>query len=168
MDATPIRPAYSSWPAYNQRLRDAVAGLSAEQLAIAPSPDRWPLWATLGHVACQRVFWLCDFAGVPGKESTPFQNAAFNCPGDDDLENVLGPTELADALDSTFDIVERCLDTWSFASLTEKIVRADFGPDWVHTRGAVIQRVFAHDMYHAGQVVQTLGISGWRKPDLWG
>lgn len=82
MDATPIRPAYSSWPAYNQRLRDAVAGLTAGQLAIAPSPDRWPLWATLGQVACQRVF--------------------------------------------------------------------------------------AHDMYHAGQVVQTLGIAGLRKPDLWG
>lgn len=167
MDGTPIRPAFSSWPAHNQRLRDAVADLTAHQLGITPGPGRWPLWATLGHVACQRVFWLCDFAGVAGKESTPFQNAAYNCPGDDDLDNVLGPAELADALGSTFGIVERCLDTWSFESLEEKIVRPDFGPDWVHTRGAIIQRVFAHDMYHAGQVVQTLGMAGLQKPNLW-
>jgi len=81
---------------YNQRLRDIVAAMTQEQLAIQPSPDRWPLWATVGHAACQRVFWLCDFAGEPGAETTPFTNATYNCPGDDDLEHVLS----ADALDA--------------------------------------------------------------------
>jgi len=69
-----IRPAYCKWPDYNRALRDAVAGLTDEQLAIQPSPDRWPTWATVGHAACQRVFWLCDFAGEPGAETTPFTN----------------------------------------------------------------------------------------------
>jgi hypothetical protein len=38
-DAT-IRPAYSTWPKYNQRLREVVAALTDEQLAMRPSPDR--------------------------------------------------------------------------------------------------------------------------------
>ena len=80
-----IRPAYGMRPTYAGRFRDTVATLTDEQLAIEPSPERWPLWATVGHTACQRVFWLCDFAGEPGAATTPFTNAAFDCPGDDDL-----------------------------------------------------------------------------------
>ena len=49
------------------------------------------MWATVGHLACQRVFWLCDFAGDPGAETTPFTNAVYHCPGDDDLDHVLTP-----------------------------------------------------------------------------
>jgi hypothetical protein len=41
-----IRPAYSRWPEYNRRLRDVVAAMTDEQLAMRPSPERWPLWAT--------------------------------------------------------------------------------------------------------------------------
>ena len=61
-----IRPAFSRWPIVNRRLREAVAGLTVDQLAGGPGADRWPLWALVGHLACQRVFWLCDFAGEPG------------------------------------------------------------------------------------------------------
>jgi hypothetical protein len=112
-----VRPAYSNWPRYNQALRDLVGSLTDEQLAIRPSPERWPLWATVGHAACQRVFWLCDFAGEPGAADSPFPNAGYNCPGDDDLEHVLSPNALAQALVSTFRIVDGCLDRWTLDML---------------------------------------------------
>lgn len=166
-DAT-IRPAFSTWPKYNQRLRDAVAALTDEQLAIQPSPERWPLWATVGHTACQRVFWLCDFAGEPGADTTPFTNAAFNCPGDDDLEHVLSAKALAEALDSTFQIVERCLDRWTPDMLNEEIRRPEWDASWVHTRGWVIQRVLSHDVYHTAELNEALGIAGLPQVDLWG
>lgn len=162
-----LRLAFATWPHLNDRLMRAVSGLTAEQLALQPSPGQWPLWATLGHLACQRVFWLCDFAGVPGKETTPFTNAAYDCPGDDDLENVLGPEELAAALDSTFAIVERCLDTWEVGSLPESIRRPEFGPDWVMGRGEVLGRTFAHDVWHAGQLSLTLSAHGLGRVDVW-
>ncbi len=73
-----IRPAYSTWPQVNQRHRDAVAAMTDEQFAIRPSSGRWPIWATIGHVACQRVFWLCDFAGEPGAAATPYHRAELN------------------------------------------------------------------------------------------
>jgi len=165
-DAT-IRPAFSKWPDYNRRLRDVVAVLTAEQLATQPAPDRWPLWASIGHAACQRVFWLCDFAGEPGAETTRFTNATYNCPGDDDLEHVLSAGDLAEALDSTFRIVESCLDRWTLASLDDVLRRPEWDDSWVHTRGSVIQRVFSHDVYHCAELNEALGIAGLPLVDLW-
>ena len=162
-----IRPAYSKWPQYNQRLRDVVAGLTDEHLAVRPSPDRWPMWATIGHTACQRVFWLCDFAGEPGADTTRFTDAGHNCPGDDDLENVLDAGQLVEALDSTFRIVEGCLDRWTLEMLDDVIRRPDYGPDWVHLRGSVIQRVFSHDVWHCAELNETLRRAGLPQIDLW-
>ena len=162
-----IRPAYSSWPGYQRRLRDAVAAMTDEQLAIRPTPERWPIWASVGHLACQRVFWLCDFAGEPGAETTRFTNAGYDCPGDDDLEHVLGAAELVEALESTFRIVEGCLDRWTLEMLDEVLRRPEWDASWVHTRGAVIQRVFAHDLSHIAELNETLGRAGLPQIDLW-
>ena len=158
-----IRAAYSDWPEINRRFRDVVAAMTDEQLAIRPAPDRWPLWATIGHAACQRVFWLCDFAGEPGAETTRFTNAGYDCPGDDDLEHVLGAADLAEALDATFRIVEGCLDRWTLPMLKEVIRDGSR----VRTRGAIIQRGFAHDVSHITELNETLGITGLPQVDLW-
>ena len=163
-----IRPAFTMWPQYHQRLRDVVAGMTEEQLAMQPAPERWPLWATVGHLACQRVFWLCDFAGEPGAETTPFANAAYDCPGDDDLEHVLNADALVEALDSTFRIVEGCLDRWTLDMLDEELRRPEWDGSWVHTRGSVIQRVFTHDVWHAAEVNESLGSAKLPQIDLWG
>ena len=162
-----IRPAFSKWPDYNRALRDVVASLTDEQLAVQPSPERWPLWATVGHLACQRVFWLCDFAGEPGKETTRFTNAAYDCPGDDDLEHVLSADTLAESLDATFRIVEGCLDRWTLDLLDEEIRRPEWDGSWVHTRGSVIQRVFSHDVYHSAELNESLGRAGLPLIDFW-
>jgi uncharacterized damage-inducible protein DinB len=163
-----IRPAYRTWPEYNQKLRDVVAAMTREQLAIQPSPDRWPLWATVGHTACQRVFWLCDFAGEPGAETTPFTNAAYNCPGDDDLEHELDAAALVEALEATFRIVENCLDRWTLDMLDEEIRRRwETEEEWVHRRGWVLQRVFSHDVYHCAELNEALGVAGLPKIELW-
>ena len=51
--------------------------------------------------------------------------------------------------------------------LDEVIRRADWDEDWVHTRGSVIQRVFSHDVYHAAELNEALGIAGLPQIDLW-
>ena len=174
MSDRPLRAAYSMWPQYNERLRAVIADLSTDDLATKsighasrPEPEQWPIWATVGHVACQRVFWLCDFLGEPGADTTPFTNAAYDCPGDDDLVNALDAPALVAGLDSTFAIVERCLDSWTLEMLDEVIRRPDFGTDWAHTRGSVLQRVLSHDVYHCGELSQTLGAAGLPQIDLW-
>ena len=162
-----IRSTFPAWPTYEEALRDVVAGLTPDQLAIQPSPDRWPLWATVGHLACQRVSWLCGFAGEPGAEDTPFPDALYRCPGDEDLEHVLGPRELAAALEATFRIVQGCLDRWTPAMLDEEI-RRDVGDEvWAHTRGWVLERVFAHDVYHCAELNEAFTAAGLPQIDLW-
>jgi hypothetical protein len=160
------RAAFPSWPDQHRRLRDRVAALTEEQLAIRPSPDRWPLWASIGHLACQRVFGLCDVAGAPGAAESPFPNAGFDCPGDDDLEHVWGRDELVDALDRTFAIVAWCLDNWTLEALEEVVVHPD-DPDRTRPRGVSLQRTYAHDIWHIAELNEALGAAGLEQIDLW-
>ncbi len=167
MGGETIRPAYSLWPLVNRRLRDTVATLTDEQLAIRPSPERWPLWATVGHTACQRVSWLCGFAGEPGAAATPFPNALYHCPGDEDLDHPLDADGLASALDATFRIVEGALDRWTVDMLGEEIRRTFGAEETAYTRGSIIQRIFSHDIYHCAELNEALGIAGLPQIDIW-
>jgi hypothetical protein len=167
MSPATIRPAYSNWPRYNQQLRDVVASLTDAQLAIRPAPPRWPIWATIGHTACQRVSWLCGFAGEPGAAATPFPDSLHRCPGDEYLEPVMNAGALVAAIDATFRIVEHVLDTWTLDLLGEEIRHSFGGEEWVYTRGSVIQRVFAHDIYHAAELNETLARNGLPLIHFW-
>ncbi len=167
MSTTPIRPAYDMWPQYNRRLREVIGAMSTEQLAVQPAPDRWPIWATVGHTAGVRVYWLCDVVGEPGAETTPFADAGNDGGWEDDLDHPRGAEELVGALDSTWQIVESCLDRWTFDMLADPIDRDYFGQHQVHTRGSIVQRLFSHDAYHCGELSQTLGIAGLPQIDLW-
>jgi uncharacterized damage-inducible protein DinB len=166
MSTATIRPFYDMWPQYNRRLREVIAGMSIEQLAVRPSPDRWPIWATVGHTAGMRVYWLCDVVGEAGAETTPFTDAA-NSGWEDDLDHSRRPDELVIALDSTWRLIEGCLDRWTPDMLGDEFHREYDGRDQVHTRGSILQRIFSHDAYHCGELSQTLGIAGLPQIDLW-
>jgi hypothetical protein len=167
MTSPGIRPAFSTWPDFNERLRDRVADLTEEQLAIIPGPGRWPLWASIGHLTCQRVFALCDVAGEPGAADSPFPNATFNCPGDDDLEHVWSSAQLVDALERSFLIIERALDTWTLESIDEVIRHPEWDGEREHTRGYTLSRSFAHDMWHIAELNEALSRAGLEQVDLW-
>ena len=51
--------------------------------------------------------------------------------------------------------------------LDEVLRRAEWDESWVHTRGAVIQRVFSHDVYHLAELNEALGVAGLPQIDLW-
>ena len=161
-----IRAAYDMWPQYNHRLRDVIDAMSAEQLAIRPSADLWPIWATVGHTAAARVYWLCHVVGEPGADATPFTDAT-GFGWEDDLDHPRSASELVQALDSTFLVVEGCLDRWTPDMLADEIHRDFQGTSQVHTRSSILQRLFSHDAYHCGELSQTLGIHGLPQIDLW-
>jgi hypothetical protein len=75
--------------------------------------------------------------------------------------------ELVTALETTWRIVENCLDRWTPEMLRESFTRGYAGQQQVHTRTSVLQRLFSHDAYHCGELSQTLGIHRLPQIDLW-
>jgi len=150
-----IRRFYAGWDTYNERIVEVVRELSAEQLRIRPAPDRWPIWATVGHTAGMRVYWLCGVLGEPGAEATPFTDPLSGIGWEDDLDRPRGAEELVLALETTWRIVEGCLDRWTPAMLDDTFVAQSAGGTRVHTR-------------QCGELSQTLGIHRLPQIDLWG
>ena len=161
-----IRLFYDRWPQYNRRLTEIVGAMSDEQLAIRPSSDRWPIWATVGHTAGTRVYWLCSVLGEPGADKTPFTDP--NGDGwEDDLDHPRTAAELVEALDTTWAIIDRCLDRWTPAMLEETVERFYGDERQVHSRASIVQRILTHEAYHCGELSQTLGIADLPQIDLW-
>ncbi len=92
-----IRPFYEDWPVYHRQIVDLVRGMPDDQLAVRPAPDRWLIWATVGHMAGVRIFWLCYEIGEPGIEATPWADPA-QTGWEEDLDHPRGAEELAQAL----------------------------------------------------------------------
>jgi uncharacterized damage-inducible protein DinB len=160
-----IRVFYGMWPQYDRRLREVVAAMSDDDLAIRPSPELWPIWATVGHTAGVRVYWLCTVLGEAGAEKTPFADGGDGW--EDDLDHPRSAAELVTALETTWAIIDHCLDHWTPAMLEEPVERMYGEQRQVHSRASILQRLFSHEAYHCGELSQTLGIAGLPQIDLW-
>ena len=163
-----VRSAFIKWPHFNAQLRDTVSGLTDEQLAKQPSPERWPcgrpsdIWRAS---ACSR--FATQLASLARRRPrSPTQPTTV--PATTIWSTSSGPSrELVAALDPTFRIVEERLDTWTIESLDEEIRHPEWDPNWVRTRGAILQRVFAHDVYHMSELNEWLGRAGLPEMALW-
>jgi uncharacterized damage-inducible protein DinB len=161
-----IRLFYDRWPQYNRRLMETVGALTDEQLALRPSPEHWPVWALVGHVAGTRVYWLCTVLGEPGAEATPFTD-----PGgdgwEDDLDHPRTAQELLGALETTYAIIDGVLERWTPDDLAVEFERWYGDQRQLHTRTSVLQRLMTHEAYHGGEISQTLGIEGLDPVYIW-
>ena len=162
-----IRRFYDRWPQYNRRLTEIVGAMTDEQLAIRPAPDRAPIWATVGHDAAARVYWLCGIAGEPGADATPWPNPLTDEGWEDDLDHPRSASELVMALESSWAVVDGVLDRWTPETLDETIERWYGDERQLHSRASILQRLLTHDAYHCGELSQTLGIAGLPQIDLW-
>lgn len=150
---------YAGWRSMNQRIVEVLSELTPEDLKLPVGKADWPIWASASHIAGARVYWLCHVFGEPGLEKTPF--AADPTVGwEDDVTRPRGPLELAHALTSSWDVVERCLETWTPESLTQEARRTRGDVVQLHTRQSVLMRLITHDAYHAGEISLTLGGHG--------
>ena len=161
-----IRVFYDRWPQYHRRLTEVLATMTDEQLALRPASDHWPIWAIAGHVAGSHVYWLCHILGESGAETTPWPESTGEG-WEDDLAHPRGATELVAALDATFVIIDRVLDTWTPAMLTEEFERWYGEERQVHSRTSVLQRMLTHEAYHVGEISQTLGVHDLPTPYIW-
>ena len=164
--ASSVAPLYQDWPQYNARLRDGVRFLTAEQLALRAGPEHGPIWALAAHAAAVRVYWLCGIFEQPAADRTPFPDP-FADAWDDDPDHPRSGEEVAWALDTTFMVVREALERWTPDELSVTAERTLQGVTVVHTRASVLNRLFTHDAFHAGEISQLLGLHGLPEIDLW-
>jgi uncharacterized damage-inducible protein DinB len=157
---------YEGWRFTNDRLIERIGKLSAAELALRAGPDLWPIWAIAAHAAGSRAYWLCHVCQEPGTERTPFTDPA-NEGWEDDLDHPRGASELVPALESTWTIVEDCLNRWTPEMLEYGFRRERSGEIQIHTRQSVLMRLLTHDAYHTAEIGQTLGIHGLPEVDIW-
>lgn len=164
-----IRPFYADWHGYNRRVTEALRRLTADDLALvvpmARSADEdWPIWAVAAHTVGARIWWLCHVLGEPGAEANPFvDSTGFGW--EDDLATVRSAEEVAGAWDSSWRVVEACLDRWTPTMLGEEI--PTFDGRAVQTRQSILLRMINHEAYHAGEIGLTLASHGREPIDLW-
>jgi uncharacterized damage-inducible protein DinB len=141
--------------------------LTPEELALEAKPNEWPVWAILAHMAGTRVYWLCGVLQEPGAETTPFPNASDGEGWEDHLEQPRRADELLTAMESSWRIIEECLERWTLPMLDDEFERRLNGRIQRHTRRSVIYRMATHDAYHTGEVSLLLGQHGRQPMDPW-
>jgi uncharacterized damage-inducible protein DinB len=157
---------FEGWQLTNERLVTTIASLSLAQLELRPAPHLWPIWATTSHLAGARVYWLCSIFKEPGAATTPFTDPSGNG-WEDEPDHPREAKELVFALESSWAIVQQCLERWTPEMLDHEVRRVRDGEIQVHTRQAVLMRLLTHDASHAGEIAQTLGMFGLPELDLW-
>jgi uncharacterized damage-inducible protein DinB len=163
-----IRRFYDGWQVYNQQLIDVVRAMTDEQLRVKrTAPDAWPVWATIGHTAGARLYWLCGILGEPGAERTPFGYPLPEEGWEDDLDTPRGSDELVLALTTTWDVIDGCLERWTPEMLDEPFTRHIGGRTQIHKRQSVLMRMITHEAYHCGELSLTLATHGLPQIDLW-
>src|SRR2546422_2647930 len=161
-----IAPFYDGWRIAQERLVERISELSSEELSLRAAPNLWPIWAITAHTAAVRPYWLCHICKEPGAERTPF--AGFIDYGwEDELDHPRDASELVPALESTWTIVEECLDRWTPEMLQDEFRREINGQLQIHTRQGVLMRLLTHDAYHIGEITQTLGVNGLPEIYIW-
>jgi hypothetical protein len=155
-----VAPYFLGWQLANESLIGAIKDLTPEQLGLPVGSPSWPIWASVSHVAGARLFWLCHVFGEPGQDSTPFRGLDLTSGGwGDDPAHPRGADELVEALALSWDIIARCLATWTPESLGQTAPRTSrrFGPG---PYAAV--RAVASD--HARRLSQRRSVAGTRQP----
>jgi uncharacterized damage-inducible protein DinB len=161
-----IAPFYADWRGYNRRMVEHIRSMTAEDLALEDGTRHWPIWAIAAHTVGARIFWLCHVLGEPGAEGTPFVDpTGFGW--EDDLAVVRSGDEVAGAWESTWRVVEGCLERWTPAMLGETFDRVGRTGVQRYSRQSILLRLLAHEAYHSGEISLIEGLHGRPQYDPW-
>jgi len=158
---------FEGWQKTQAHLIHRLPQLGPRELQLSASPDGWPIWAIVSHIAGARVYWLCGVLKEAGADKTPFPDPLDGEGWEDHLDVPRGPDELMFAIESSWRIVESCLERWTPEMLGETFTRDRAGQIQRHTRQSVLTRLVMHDAFHSGEVSLLLGTHGLASMDPW-
>lgn len=155
-----LAPFYQGWAEYQRLLIEALAPLTAEQLALQASPGQRPIWLIAAHIIGTRVGW---FQGLLGEGDPALAELD---PWDADGAPPRSTAELIRGLEMTWAMIEECLNRWTPTNLDDAFTRQRPHGAVTRTRQWVIWHVLEHDIHHGGEISLTLGNHGLAAPDL--
>ncbi|HEX3271870.1 MAG TPA: DinB family protein [Ktedonobacterales bacterium] len=155
---------YAGWEADHQRLTSLIRSLTQEQLALRAAPHLRTVSALASHIVAARArmtHWIL-------REGDDELNALAYWDGADQPAPpvVRRATELADGLETTWQVISASLQRWTAADLANVIEWTYHGETSVFTRGQVIWNLVRHDYHHGGEIMLTLGVHGIATPEL--
>jgi uncharacterized damage-inducible protein DinB len=147
---------YSNWKTYQEHIRDAVAPLTAEQLALEAAPHLRTVGQLALHIIGCRAGWFTFTMGEDwGAEGKAYAEL------DERGAPARTAAEMVQALDYTWQHMADCLARWN-----DDDMRKTFEDDWgdgkiVHlSRAWIVYHVMEHDLHHGGELSLTLGMHG--------
>jgi len=151
---------YKGWDVYQQRLVEAIAPLTLEQLALRSSPQNWSVGMLVTHIVSTRVWWFHTRMGEGSADLAPLGL------WDENEEEPLRPaTELVAGLERTWQMIQDALARWAPADL-EQIFPPHGERTVARSRQYIIWHVLEHDIHHGGELSSILGAHGLAAVDL--
>jgi uncharacterized damage-inducible protein DinB len=150
-------PFYPGWATYQDALVQAVAPLTAEQLALRAAPSLHSIGELAAHISAARAGWFHRTLGEG--ESALATIACWDVVGAPPQQAAI----LVDGLEATWSVIHTGLDRWTAAMLDDTFTTRRGRPI---TRGLVLWHVLEHDLHHGGELSLTLGMHGLPALDL--
>ncbi len=150
---------YTFWKAYQDRIKDALAPLTAEQLALHAAPRLRSIGENALHIIACRAYWFTDFLGEDGgiemKKYADWNEAAL-LPG----APVPPAAELVQGLAHTWQFMADCLARWSSDDMQHTFPDEWDGKRVDVSRAWVVWHVMEHDLHHGGELSLIFGMHG--------
>jgi len=145
---------YENWRGYQEKLRNAVAPLTDEQLKLQPAPHMWPLGQTVQHIIGVRAGWFSGTLLDEDEAMSEYMSwGQRNSPARSAQELVRG-------LDETWAFLEARLQRWTPDDYAMTFPDEWDGQVYQVSRSWVVYHVLEHDLHHGGELSITLGIHG--------
>ena len=154
-----LAPFYKGWDVYQQRLVEAIAPLTLEQLALRSSPQNWSVGMLVAHIVATRVWWFHTRMGEGSADLAPLEL------WDQNEEPLRPAAELVTGLERTWHMIQDALARWTPADL-EQIFPPHGEGTVARSRQYIIWHVLEHDIHHGGELSSILGAHGLAAVDL--
>jgi uncharacterized damage-inducible protein DinB len=148
------------WQTYQNRLSEALAILSLDQLALCAAPNLRSIDELARHIIAVRAGWFQEALGEGGEDFGAFSQ--WDLPDSPPRR----ANELVSDLEATWQVMQEALARFTPSDLQESIQKERHGKTYTFTRGWVIWHVIEHDIHHGGEIAYSLGVHGLKAPDI--
>jgi len=151
---------YQNWKLYQDHVKEAIAPLTEEQLALRAAPHLRSIGQIATHIITVRASWFTydlheHYEGIApilewGEPDAPARTAA----------------ELLIGLDLTWQMMADALARWNSDDMAQTFAEEENGTTFYVSRSWVIWHLIEHDLHHGGEISLTLGMHGLQAPHI--